>query len=174
MRYMNKKKARVFRKRIIGLNPLYVSAVSLPLSLIFGADIFLALAISFTGYFSWSIFQVDIEEYKIGHFNLAGLLLGCVAMTFAGADFNVSILRAIIFFLIGWGMFQLFEGDIGGGDVRLVTVAALFLNVIQLLSAISLAAATGMLIASRLKMKRVPFGALLIVSFWLSFWIVRF
>jgi Flp pilus assembly protein protease CpaA len=171
---MNRKKAKILRKRILGLNPLYLSGASLALGLIFGADVFLALTVAFSAYFSWSILQVDIDEYKIGHFNLVGLLLGCAAITVAGADFNVSIIRAIVFFLIGWGMFQLFEGDIGGGDVRLVTVAAIFLNVIQLLAAISLASAVGMLVASRLKMKRVPFGALLIVSFWLSFWIVRF
>lgn len=95
-------------------------------------------------------------------------------MALAGAHFDVSIIRGIVFFFIGWGMFQLFEGDIGGGDVRLVTVLAIFLNTVQILSAISLAAAAGMLIGSNLKMKRVPFGALLIASAWLTFGIVRF
>ena len=95
-------------------------------------------------------------------------------MCLANASFEVSIIRPIIVFLIGWGMFQLFEGDIGGGDVRLATVVAVFLNTVQLLSAISLAAAVGMLIGSKLKMKTVPFGSLLIVASWLSFWIVRF
>jgi Flp pilus assembly protein protease CpaA len=125
-------------------------------------------------FFSWRIFVGDIKTRKVDNWDIAGLLAGGGLMCLAGASFEVSIIRPIIVFLIGWGIFQLFEGDIGGGDVRLATVVAVFLNMVQLLSAISLAAAAGMIIGSRLKMKTVPFGSLLIVASWLSFWIVRF
>lgn len=171
---MNKSKAKKIRKRLVATKPYYAAILALALAFLFKAGVFLSPAIAVSAYFSWEIFTDDLTEYKVSHFNLIGLLVGGIAMAFAGANFDVSILRGIIFFFIGWGMFQLFEGDIGGGDVRLVTVLAIFLNTVQILSAISLAAAAGMIIGSNLKLKRVPFGALLIASAWLTFWIVRF
>lgn len=171
---MNKSKVKKLRARLIDLKAYYIAAIALGLSLLFKANFYLAPAITSTAYFSWEIFVDDLKSYKVSHFNLIGLLVSGVLMGLAGGHFDSSILRGVIFFFIGWGMFQLFEGDIGGGDVRLVTVLAIFLNTVQILSAISLAAAVGMLIGSNLKLKRVPFGALLIVSAWLTFWIVRF
>lgn len=171
---MNKSKVKKFRKKLLAVKPYYIAGLALVLALILKAGIFLSPAIAVSAYFSWEIFRDDIAEYRVSHFNLIGLLAGGVGMAVAGANFDVSVFRGIIFFFIGWGMFQLFEGDIGGGDVRLVTVLAVFLNTVQILSAISLAAATGMLIGSNLKLKRVPFGALLITSAWLTFGIVRF
>lgn len=171
---MKKLQAKKLKDRLLGVKAYYVAAVALVLALLFGASFYLSPAIAFSAYFSWSIFIEDIESYTVSHLNLLGLLGGGVLMAIAGLDFDFFVLRPILFFLIGWGMFQLFEGDIGGGDVRLVTVLAIFLNTVQILSAISLAAAAGMLIGSNLKMKRVPFGALLIATSWLAFWIVRF
>lgn len=171
---MKKSKAKKIKKRLVNIKPYYVAGVALAVAALLKAGVFLSPAIAVTAYFSWEIFRDDLENYKVSHFNLAGLFVGYVAMAIAGAHFDISILRGIIFFFIGWGMFQLFEGDIGGGDVRLVTVLAIFMNTVQILSAISLAAAAGMLIGSNLKLKRVPFGALLIASTWLTFWIVRF
>jgi len=171
---MKKSKARKLKKRLINLKSYYVAGLALAVSALLGVGIFRSPAIALTAYFSWEIFKDDLENYKVSHFNLSGLLVGFIAMAVAGVHFDISILRGIIFFFIGWGMFQLFEGDIGGGDVRLVTVLAIFMNTVQILSAISLAAAVGMLIGSNLKLKRVPFGAILIVSTWLTFWIVRF
>lgn len=171
---MKKAKARKFKNRLTGIKSYYVAVFALAVSFLLKGGVFLSPAIAVSAYFSWEIFLDDLTEYKVSHFNLIGLLIGGVAMAFAGAHFDISILRGIIFFFIGWGMFQLFEGDIGGGDVRLVTVLAIFLNTVQILSAISLAAAVGMLIGSNLKLKRVPFGALLIASAWITFGIVRF
>lgn len=171
---MNKSKAKKFKSRLINIKAYYVAGVALAVAALMGAGILRSPAIALTAYFSWEIFRDDLENYRVSHFNLAGLFAGFVAMALTGMHFDVSILRAIIFFFIGWGMFQLFEGDIGGGDVRLVTVLAIFMNTVQILSAISLAAAAGMIIGSNLKLKRVSFGALLITSAWLTFWIVRF
>lgn len=171
---MNKFKAKKFKNKLLSVKPYYLAGVALVLSLLFKGGIFLSPAVAVGAYFSWEIFRDDLENYRVSHVNLAGLLVGGAGMALAGANFDVSIIRGIIFFFIGWGMFQLFEGDIGGGDVRLVTILAIFLNTVQILSAISVAAALGMLIGSNLKLKRVPFGALLIVSSWLTFWIVRF
>lgn len=171
---MKKLQAKKLKERLMGVKAYYVAGFAFAMSLLFGASLYLGPAVAFCAYFSWAIFLEDIESYTVGHFNLLGLLGGGVLMALAGMHFDISVLRALIFFLIGWGMFQLFEGDIGGGDVRLVTVLALFLNTVQILSAISLAAAAGMLIGSNLKMKRVPFGALLIATSWLVRWIVRF
>lgn len=171
---MKKSQAIKIKGRLLGINVYLVAGLALALSLLLGASIYLAPAIAFSAFFSWSILIEDIENYKVSHFNLLGLLGGGALMAIAGTDFDLSIWRPVLFFLIGWGMFQLFEGDIGGGDVRLVTVLAIFLNIVQILSAISLAAALGMLIGSNLKMKRVPFAALLVATSWLTFWIVRF
>ncbi|HRV76344.1 MAG: hypothetical protein H6799_01200 [Candidatus Nomurabacteria bacterium] len=171
---MNKSKAKKFKKKLLSIESYYLAGIALAVSLLFKGGLFLSPAVAISAYFSWEIFRDDIKEYKVSHFSLTGLLVGGIGMAVAGAHFDVSILRGVIFFFIGWGMFQLFEGDIGGGDVRLLTVVALFLNVVQLLAAISLASAVGMLVAWQFKIKRVPFGSLLIVAFWLSFWIVRF
>lgn len=171
---MNKLKAKRFKKKLLSLKAYWVAGVALLVALFFKAGLLLSPAIATCAYFSWEIFRDDLKEYKVSHFNLLGLLLGGILIVISGGNFDVSILRGVIFFFIGWGMFQLFEGDIGGGDVRLVTVLAIFLNTVQILSAISLAAALGMLIGSNLKLKRVAFGALLIASAWLTFGIVRF
>ncbi len=171
---MNKTKAKKIKKKLLNIKPYYIAGMAMVISALMGAGMLRSPAIALVAYFSWEIFKDDLENYRVLHLNLVGLLAGFVAMAFAGIHFDISIFRSIIFFFIGWGMFQLFEGDIGGGDVRLVTVLAIFMNTVQILSAISLAAAVGMLIGSNLKLKRVPFGALLIVSAWLTFWIVRF
>ena len=171
---MNKSKAKKFKKKLLSIESYYLAGIALAVSLLFKGGLFLSPAVAISAYFSWEIFRDDIKEYKVSHFSLTGLLVGGIGMAVAGAHFDVSILRGVIFFFIGWGMFQLFEGDIGGGDVRLVTVLAVFLNTVQILSAISLAAALGMLIGSNLKLKRVAFGALIIASAWLTFGIVRF
>lgn len=171
---MKKLQVRKLKERLLEIRAYYVAGFALALSLLVGANFYLAPAIAFSAFFSWSIFVEDIEKYTVGHFNLLGLLAGGALMAIAGLHFDLSIIRPLIFFLIGWGIFQLFEGDIGGGDVRLVTVLAIFLNTVQILSAISLAAAIGMLVGSNLKMKRVPFAAILIATSWLAMWIVRF
>jgi Flp pilus assembly protein protease CpaA len=118
--------------------------------------------------------QEDLADYKIGDLNLILLIVGGGLLKYLGSGVGFYPIQALVAFLIGWGMFQAFEGDIGGGDVRLLTVAALFLNLIQLLAGISLAAAAGLLIGQRLRLRKVPFGALLIVALWLSFGVVRF
>lgn len=170
---MNKKIKKLLKK-LVQVNPYYVGVLAVLVSLIMGGGFILSPAVGVSAFFSWRIFVGDIKKRKVDNWDVLGLLLGGGLMYLGDASFELSIIRPVIVFLIGWGMFQLFEGDIGGGDVRLATVIAVFLNTVQLLSAISLAAAAGMLIGARLKMKTVPFGSLLIVASWLSFWIVRF
>ena len=170
---MSKSKIKKFVNKLVGINALYPMGLALVISFVVSRNFLIAPFVGLAAYCSWRIFVGDIKLRKISNLDLFGLLLSGLAIYLLISPFDVSILRSVIVFLIGWGMFQLFEGDIGGGDVRLLTVAALFLNVVQLLAAISLASAVGMLVAWQFKIKRVPFGSLLIVAFWLSFWIVR-
>lgn len=162
------------KSKILKVRAYQVALLTLGVSLLFGAKPVLAPAIALASYFSWEIVVEDIKTLKVNNLKLFLLFLSGVAMSLAGANLSESWLRPIVFFLIGWGMFQLFEGDIGGGDVRLVTVFAVFLDSIKMLAAISLAATLGWIIGYKLKMQRVPFGALLVVCFWLAFGIVRY
>lgn len=171
---MTKNKIKNFVNKSVKINALYPLILSALVSFAIGRDFLVSPFVGVAAYFSWKIFVGDIKLRKIGNLDLFGLLASGLIIYLIISPFEFSIIRAVVVFLIGWGMFQLFEGDIGGGDVRLLTVAGLFLNVVQLLAAVSLASAVGMIVAARYKIKRVPFGSLLIVAFWLSFWIVRF
>ncbi|MDQ5913477.1 MAG: hypothetical protein QG623_95 [Patescibacteria group bacterium] len=171
---MSKTKLKKIVNQLTSISAIYVALFAVVASYAVGRDFLVSPFVGLGAYYSWRIFVGDIKFRKISNFDIAGLLVSGIAIYLLIAPFEISIVRAVIVFLIGWGMFQLFEGDIGGGDVRLLTVAAVFLNVVQLLAAVSLASAIGMALGYKLKIKRIPFGSLLIVSFWLSFWIVRF
>ncbi len=165
---------RNLKKWLLKLNSVAVGVLAAGLSLVFGAPLALMGGVFGAAFFSWRILKDDLAKLKVENLNLLGLVVAILAMWVLNANFEVSLLRACITFLIGWGIFQLFEGDIGGGDVRLASIGALFLNTVQLLAAVSVASFAGLIIAYFWKVKKVPFGSLLIVSLWLSFWIVRF
>jgi len=170
------------KNRIINLNAVYVG--------IFGAlascGVILANGnldvlnfrvvpvVGLVAFASWRILQEDLEDYKISNLNLMLLIAGGGVLKYLNSGVGLYPWQALVIFLIGWGLFKAFEGEIGGGDVRLATVAGLFLNLVQLLAGISLAASVGILIGVKFKIKRIPFGALLIIALWLSFGIVRF
>lgn len=168
------KNFKKLKGNLLKVNSGVIAVTGAGLGLVFGAPLILVPGIMGAGFFSWRIFKDDLARLKVVYLNLIGLLVFVLTMWVVDANFAISIPRALITFLIGWVVFQLFEGDVGGGDVRLATVVAVFLNTVQLLSAISLASFVGLLLASFFKLKKIPFGALLIVATWLSFWIVRF
>lgn len=169
-----KSKISNLKSSFLKLNSGLVASVATLLSLALGAPLIILGGVFAAAFFSVRIFKEDLAKLKISDLNLLGLVVSVILMWALGAKFELSLLRACITFLIGWGIFQLFEGDVGGGDVRLASVGALFLNTIQLLAAVSVASFGGLVIGYFWKVKKIPFGSLLIIAFWLSFWIVRF
>ncbi len=167
-------KLKKFQKKLIKINPLYSALLACVLGLALKSGITLGIAIGATAYFSWRLMVSDLKERKIHNLDLLGLLVSGCAMEILGANLDVALIRAVVAFLVGWLVFQLFEGDIGGGDVRLVTVLALFLSTTQLFVTVSVASLSGIVIASAFALRRVPFGSLLIIFSWIVYGVIRF
>lgn len=169
---IDKKSAKKLRNQNINFLDFAISILALISSVILGLDVGAALALAALVFFSIRIFQEDLKNYRVRYLDLLGVFIPTLILHNFGISLEVNVLQAIIFFTIGWILFQVFDGKIGGGDVRLLATGALFLSYFQILSAVSLAAIVGILIGDKFKNHKVPFASLLIAAYWISYFVV--